>query len=142
MVLTSSTALLLLIAVFKYSHFALFLPRKHLASLLSLLAACCLLAAMSPLVITVGNTSPLVITVQNTFPLVITVGNTLPLVITVCWEHVPATYKCREKYGSSFFLKNVAHLKSHLWTTAQSYWFYRKYLKFWCSYETNWKLYL
>ena len=53
-------------------------------------------AQLFPLVIFVGNTFPLVITVENRFPPLINVG---------------------KNNGSSFFKKNGAHLKCHLWVT-------------------------
>ena len=56
-------------------------------------------AQLFPVVITVGNMFPLVITVGNTFPLIIIIENTFPSLITV-----------GKNNGSSFFLKNVAHV--------------------------------
>ena len=84
----------IIIVVFKYSHFTLFLSRKHLAPFFVAGPPCCLSTCYLfkymrkafhtvLLVITVGNTFPLVITVENTFSLVITVRNTFPPLITV-----------------------------------------------------------
>ena len=69
-----------------------------------------------PPVIAVGNTFPLVITVGNAFPLVITVGNTFLLVMTV-ENTFPLLITVAKNNGSSFFPKDVAHMKCHLWVT-------------------------
>ena len=108
MVLTSSTALLLL--SLNTAILLFFLPRNHLAPFLAgppcCLSTCYLFKCMRktlPLVISVENTFPLVITVGNTFPLVITIGNTFPLVITV-ENTFPLLITVWKNNGSSFFL--------------------------------------
>ena len=74
-------------------------------------------AQLLPLVITVGNTFPLVITVGNRFPLVTTNENTFPPLVITVENTFPPYITVRKNNGSSFFLKNVAHLKSHLSAT-------------------------
>ena len=81
-----------------------------------------------PLVVTVENTLLLLITVRNTFPSLITVGNTFPFVITVR-NRFPLVITVENTFlplitvgknnGSSFFQKNLAHLKFHLWATVR-----------------------
>ena len=97
-VLTFSTALLLL-SLNTATLLCFFLQNIWLPCCLSTgYLFKCMHNAFPPL-ITIGNTFPFVITVENTFPLFVTVG---------------------KNNASSFFLKNVAHLKCHLWATVSN----------------------